>query len=299
MRRLLIVAALVLLCASAYSEVVSWTYRQSLSEAPDSVRYLLYHGFDSVGTFTGPSEDSLYFTLSVQDTTINWVVAKIYWDDYDSAQSSTLWFGNWWSARGSSYYYPIRYWWCDPPDSALRRIWIDNVLTYTDTLSGPLYVDADSIIITDTTGVRFSYTEYWPGGLVSGFTDVVPTMSPYTTSEIIIERIVDTFYMPPPATQANYCNVWGRLTSMSGNGISGAQVTFVLPRPVANSCDSSAVVQRITTVRTDSTGYFNTDLVWSSCVDDSKYYVTVVSGHSSWKRAVITVPDTTSYRITW
>jgi len=196
MKKLIFVLAAVVLCAvSIRAEIVSWTYRQNLGEAPDSVRYLVFHGFDSVGSFAGLGVDSLYFTLSIQDTTINWVIPKIYWNGFDSAQGGPVWFGNWWTANGSSYYYPIRYYWCDPPDSVLRRIWIDNVLTYTDTLPGPVYRDVDSILITDTTGVRFSYTEYF-GDITTGFTDVVPTMSPYTTSEIIVDTLSDTVWWP-------------------------------------------------------------------------------------------------------
>jgi len=93
----------------------------------------------------------------------------------------------------------------------------------------------------------------------------------------------------------NRCRVWGQLNGINGPA-DGIMVRFTLPTGSRNSCDTSYLWGRDTTVYTDASGVFEANLPYSSCYNNAKYLMAIPDLPMS-KTYQITVPDSTRYRV--
>jgi hypothetical protein len=62
-----------------------------------------------------------------------------------------------------------------------------------------------------------------------------------------------------------------------------------------NTCNGQDVIDLLEAALTDSVGYYEQELAWSSCIGDIEYIVDYGQG----KTKKITVPDSTSYQVEW
>lgn len=111
--------------------------------------------------------------------------------------------------------------------------------------------------------------------------------------------ITDTLYQPAPSVVDNVCNVYGYVIDASDSAVAYAKITFTLPKKVNNSCDTTLLIVKSKTTYTDGEGYFYLPLVYSSCLDDQKYKMTVEHPDVTDQTRDITVPDSATYRIYW
>jgi hypothetical protein len=277
----------------------SWTYRGELGGRADSVIYCVWHGWDSLGTFTATNRDSLAFTIIIQDTTANWVDAFIYRSGLDSASSDRIVLGSPWVAKGVNVWYPIRNRWCVPPDSIIRRVWQNFVLVSTDTIDGPVYRDYDSVLISDVDVVYINTLEFW-GTTTTSFDDWAPTATDSASSEIVYDTLVDTIHSPEEPVSASLCRVYGYIGELGGQWVRHASVNAVLDERVSiDTCTNILIFDRRKSVPTDVNGYFQLDLVRSKCLTDLKYTITVHKAGLEDVVRKITIPDSATYRIRW
>lgn len=103
----------------------------------------------------------------------------------------------------------------------------------------------------------------------------------------------------PPATVANTCNVQGTVRKIDGTALQFADVTLTLPENVRNTCDTTIVMARIIRTATDVNGQFNQDLIWSACMDNAKYTITIEHPDYSSIKDKLTVPSTATLALEW
>jgi hypothetical protein len=93
------------------------------------------------------------------------------------------------------------------------------------------------------------------------------------------------------------CRVWGMVKGLGG-AAQYVAVRVALPIATKNTCDTTAVFGRDTTIMTNSLGLFEIELPFSSCFENAKY-VFSIPNLPSLKPHQILVPDSTTYRIVW
>ena len=128
----------------------------------------------------------------------------------------------------------------------------------------------------------------WPG-----FTDTVTAAK--RDSIYGYDRVIGS------SGTANVCRVYGYVTNMMGELVDNAKVTFSLNQPVNDTCDSLIISNFREVVYTgkDSTGYFEIDLIYSSCLQDKAYEVKVSKRGGPMRKTTFTVPDAATYRLIW
>jgi len=108
--------------------------------------------------------------------------------------------------------------------------------------------------------------------------------------------IYGTWFTPDAPSDSNSCTVYGYLARSTGDPTyANRLITFTLPKMVTNSCNGQDIIDLMETAITDSVGYYEQELAWSSCIGDLEYTISYGQG----KTKKITVPDSTSYQVVW
>lgn len=100
--------------------------------------------------------------------------------------------------------------------------------------------------------------------------------------------------------RTNKAYVWGYLKNIDGTPVQLGSLYMTMPENAKNSCDSSIIIQRTVSCRTDATGYFvfPNPVTWSSCFNNTAYDLQiVVPGAIQTRKLKITVPDATTYQV--
>lgn len=113
-------------------------------------------------------------------------------------------------------------------------------------------------------------------------------------------RGYDIVINPSPNPSPNTCSVYGYIFDVTGKAMSEAQVVFALTKPVNNVCDSTIMGNFSATAITDTTGLFQQDLVYSSCLTGVPEYQVVVTYKGVKSRAkLFSVPASPTYELEW
>lgn len=152
---------------------------------------------------------------------------------------------------------------------------------------------AGNITIDDQNHWRLEYYTYWAGNPTPVFGD-----------EVVWGK-ADSIVPSSPAS-INLCNVYGTVVDAAGSPVRYAQIVFTLPsKEVFNSCDNTIIGTNIVKDETRADGLFETDLPKSKCIGDQQWLMTVTykdadgATHTRVNNRPITVPDATSYEVTF
>ena len=99
----------------------------------------------------------------------------------------------------------------------------------------------------------------------------------------------------PIASSPSTCRLVGTVRNGSGAAVPWAKITATISKATKSSCDSTLLIQRNVTTRARSNGYFQLDLVWSSCLANEQWKVTIGGRGMTEQVYTITVPDSTAY----
>ena len=145
--------------------------------------------------------------------------------------------------------------------------------------------------------------EFLPGYAFPTIWDTINTTVPATT---VVEGY--SLLTPGTPTDPNLCRCWGHVAEFvdtGGYALAGnIRISFTLPENAIDTCGESFAVPRSQSVYSNDTGYFQIDLIPSSCLGGKKYTMRLeqygrlgrVSGQATtWQ---VTVPDSTTYRLT-
>jgi hypothetical protein len=145
--------------------------------------------------------------------------------------------------------------------------------------------------------------EFLPGYAFPTIWDTINTTVPATT---LVEGY--SLLTPGTPTDPNLCRCWGHVAEFvdtGGYALAGnVRVSFSLPENAIDTCGESFAVPRSQSVYSNDTGYFQIDLIPTSCLGGKKYTLRFeqygqlgrVSGQTTtWQ---VTVPDSGSYRLT-
>jgi hypothetical protein len=103
-----------------------------------------------------------------------------------------------------------------------------------------------------------------------------------------------------PNPSPNTSQVYGYIFDVTGKAMVDAQVVFSLTKAVNNICDSTIMGNFTATAVTDSTGLFQQDLIYSSCLTGAPQYQVVVTYKGVRSRAkLFSVPDSPTYELEW
>lgn len=220
------------------------------------------------------------------DNALNQVVYKIYW----SGETYPDGYGYTWDLNKS--YSDIESvqlfyaYWSAIVDSAALEIRRDATLAQR-TKRGAVYNYDTAVTAIKGKNNYYDLFFYWPGGEISLWSwnwDLTDT----TTAGI------------PTATAASTCRVWGYVRSAAtGSLLKYAKVKFVLAGTARNACDTAITLPMDTTVETNGLGYFECDLVWSACMNNVQYNMSVFYDNNKTYTKTITVPSLGTYRVVW
>ena len=101
------------------------------------------------------------------------------------------------------------------------------------------------------------------------------------------------------ATAANTCNVYGTVRGIDGTALPYATVTFTLPNEYRSTCDTSIIAATSVSTKTNGAGLFEQVLIYSSCLGDQTYTITIEHPDYKARTTKITVPDAASYEVLW
>lgn len=117
-----------------------------------------------------------------------------------------------------------------------------------------------------------------------------------------IDTIRGSCFDPGAPVLGNFCRVWGCLFDASGNPDGGVSVSAWLPEGATTYSNGIIVPNPVTTV-TDSSGCFYLDLLPSDSLgapeESHAYEFTVSRPDGTILRQRLTVPDSTSWRLSW
>lgn len=99
-------------------------------------------------------------------------------------------------------------------------------------------------------------------------------------------------------TGTNTCNVYGDVYSIDGQQASYAEITFSLAGDAVDTCSSVFLGSYSITTRANSNGRFQQELIYSNCLEDRKYNMTVKYRDGTTRTTTITVPRQASYQVT-
>lgn len=113
---------------------------------------------------------------------------------------------------------------------------------------------------------------------------------------------------PPAPDDADLCRVWGHVQSFAGvTGLAQlryVQVSFVAPEKALDTCSQEFTLPSTRSTYTDSSGYFQIDLLPTTCWQGKKYklYITgpatlgqpLASKKDGWD---VEIPDTSTYHL--
>jgi hypothetical protein len=121
----------------------------------------------------------------------------------------------------------------------------------------------------------------------------------WSNSTLVVSgNATDTAYGYDTETE-NVCRIYGYVKDVSGNGIEYATVTATMPGRVYDSCAATLVFDNSVQTTTTTDGYFELDLIRSSCLNDKAYKISWSKRDVGEYSKQFTVPDSTTYLITW
>ena len=98
---------------------------------------------------------------------------------------------------------------------------------------------------------------------------------------------------------AGVCRMYGYTTDVGSDWFKNVSITAGLAEDTYDSCANTIVFERTKGTRSNDTGYFYIDLIYSSCLSDEKYQFTFEKkNHETITKSII-VPDSTSHYIRW
>jgi len=131
-----------------------------------------------------------------------------------------------------------------------------------------------------------------------------PTYDTVSVSGSQTDTIFGDQFDPGSPAGASFCRVYGWISELrdtTTNLVGNVRICFESKSAVRNACDSTWPIFYSVCTRTDSSGYFSQDLLYSSCLldrdSDTTTYKIYIEGQDIKK--TITVPDASSYRVTW
>jgi len=200
------------------------------------------------------------------------------------------------SARAGTAYRPVYF----PDDEGLFGVKIisyKNNVAYDTIPSDSIatFPFTGNVVIDDGNHWRLAYWKFWePAGADSS----------YAGDEIVWGWTSST---PAGVPGGSYvCRVYGTARGADGDSLEYAKVVFTAPKGNC-SCDSTIMVTKTVegppTERSGGAnwkGYFQADLVWSSCLGDKKYDIEIITNEGERIKGVpFTVPDSTTYKLYW
>ena len=290
LKRLTILIAL--LSGASYAQTYTWHAPMYLSTTPDSFYTIQYRDGLQIASRKTPTlvtgtkvpYDTASFVAT--DNALNQVVYKIYW----AGMSYPDGYGHTWDLNksyGDTESIRLVYaYWSTAPDSAALEIRRDHILAQR-TKRGAVYEYDTTVNAVKGKNNSYDIFFYWPGGDISLWTwswDLTDTAEAGT----------------PTATAASTCRVWGFVRSAStGSLLKYAKVKFELAGTARNACDTAITVPAAYETETDGLGYFEADLVWSACMNNVAYNVTVYYDNNKTYTKSLTVPSLGTYRMVW
>lgn len=130
------------------------------------------------------------------------------------------------------------------------------------------------------------------GAGINGETDTVTVAGIQTDSVFVVSHSVTA------PSGANACRVWGYFYGAGGSPTyQDRLVRFILSGPARDTCNNANVPDDPNEVYTDSTGYFEVELIWSSCLEGKTYRVELEGADATVE--AYTVPDSTTAQLIW
>lgn len=183
---------------------------------------------------------------------------------------------------------------------------LSYVVNYPITAASP---DFDSVVFEIYPGPGYSSVSVFRLGLPAdtfislnmGHNTRIYELYTSTTSSDTVSSCYSIAHMPgdtsgfPVASTASTCRLYGTIRTGDGEAVPFARVTATVEKGATNTCDSTLMVGRSVRTWATSTGYFEIDLAWSSCLSDTTWTVTVDGRHVD-ESYQITVPDSTGHR---
>lgn len=101
-----------------------------------------------------------------------------------------------------------------------------------------------------------------------------------------------TFSVASPEGDST-CTVYGHIYDFMGDSVQYEPIRISLPDGTYNSCNSKTILTDDYITKTTVAGYWSANLIWSSCLNDHDYTITINK-----RSYTFTVPDSTSYLLT-
>jgi hypothetical protein len=119
-----------------------------------------------------------------------------------------------------------------------------------------------------------------------------------TVKTIVVTADVDSTQISAyNGVTGSKCMVWGSLVDYELNAVRYVPVTFTFAEAI-NPSDGSILINRTVKATSGVDGSFSATLIRSSKLQNKSWTMTIGEGVSPLKRQV-TVPDSTSYKISW
>lgn len=234
-----------------------------------------------------------------------------------------IWFYKVYVTSGWITYYPIEYVPAMGIDTLVDTVSVDTFLVSTGGIVETDATDSWPLVVYDTvenTAVGFAAVTVRtsPGNqligngrtningsitaiLTGGGNDYRVTTSAvlYNGADTTIDSLTghDTIYVSKITVEPHTSRLYGTVTNALGDTLRFASVTIGLPRANFNTCDSTVMLNRSWKTTTDANGYFQVDLVWSSCLSDGEYIVTISKAGYAVQTKRLTIADAESQRL--
>ena len=98
-------------------------------------------------------------------------------------------------------------------------------------------------------------------------------------------------------TQDSTCSIFGDIVDSEGNALANVTVTWSIPNDITGTCNNATILKRVKTVRTNSAGRYNLQLIWSSCLQGKKYNINFSHPKFQDREFTHIVPDSTSHLV--
>ena len=163
----------------------------------------------------------------------------------------------------------------------------------TSTVTGPVYTNGVGVI---TWGVDSG--QYELIGKKGGFTFPRDTVTWYSDTADSTEGYSWSVGSVP--TGANTCMIFGTVHGLQAEAKEYPKILITFEHEQYNTCDSSITMPfEVVPDSVDYTGYFEVELVKSTCLGDLKYKINVTWNGKDLREHEFTVPDQDTYQLFW
>jgi len=165
----------------------------------------------------------------------------------------------------------------------------DTVHLYPADSTDSTYLKGEGLAL-DSLGTYVIVTKYWPQGSLSVLYD--SSKQEHEGPGRIVAASPSGSYI---------CRIYGYLSDLGSNYVSGATVTAKSDKAlVYDTCSGMLVVDKTEDYGpTGSGGYWEIELIRSSCIGGEKYVITVSKPHLPDVTRKVTIPDSTTYYYKW